>query len=65
MLIPFVCMCVSVQVFVCVCGECRLLHPVGEDYVQCHGRLGDILNEACIMHHLCVPHVPSTHCKHR
>lgn len=48
-----VCVCVHWCVSVCVfnaCEESRLLLPVGEDYAQCHGKLGEILNEAPVIH---------------
>ena len=53
MLIPFVCICVCMCACVRVCVEkVHPLLPVGEDYAQCHGKLGKILNEARIMHRL-------------
>lgn len=57
--------CEPTYVCVCACAPGRepekacLLLPVGGDCAQCHGKLGEKLNEAPIMRCLAAPHDPA------
>lgn len=53
------CMCVCVRAPGREREKACLLLPVGGDYAQCHGKLGEKLNEAPIMRCLAAPHDPA------